>query len=180
MTANGSVNKFPGVGENAQAFPDMLGFAGLWIGLLNFVVLETQKIKAFEFACMFGDKFGQFGLCSLDGKEEVADFGGEIRGIRKRIDELELAGSIQQGLLFVLTMNIEQAGCQFPQRRYRTWLVVDVNPIAVARRNFASDDDLGTFAVETEAFEFGMDVGLKNGFNDSAIFATANHFRGGF
>ena len=32
-------------------------------------------------------------------------------------------------------------------------------------------------SVETEAFEFGTDVDFEDGFDHSAIFAAANHFR---
>ena len=74
-------------------------------------------------------------------------------------------------------MDIEQGRRQFAQRRYGTGLVVDVDTIAIVGRNLAADDDLGTFAVKTEAFEFGIEVGLEDRFDDSAIFAAANHFR---
>ena len=84
---------------------------------------------------------------------------------------------VQQGLLFVLTMDVEQAWRQFAQRRYSARLVVDVNAISIVGRNLAADDDLGTFAVKTEAFEFGIDVGLEDGFDDGAVFAATDHFR---
>ena len=142
--------------------------------------MKTQKVEAFQFPCVLCGELRQFALRSLDGEKKVADFRCESLRIRKRVDQRELVGVVQQSLLLVLAVDVEQARRHFPQGRHGTRLVVDVNAIAIVRGNLAADDDLGTFAIKTKAFEFDSHVGLENGFNDSAVFAAADHFRRGF
>ena len=154
VTSSGRIDKFSGVGENTQTLTDVVRLAGFGIGFLNFVMLKTQKVETFHFPCMFCGEFGQFALRSLNGKKKGANFGRESNRIRKRIDKPDLVRVVQQGLLFVLAMDIEQARRQFSKRRYSAGLVVDVNAVAIAGRNLAADDDLRAFAVKTEAFEF--------------------------
>jgi len=158
----------------------MFGFARLRIHLLDLVVLKAEKIESFQFPGVFCCQFSKFGFGSLGGQVNTADLFSEIGGIRERVDQCELVRAVQESLLFVLTMNIQKKWGQSTQRRNRTGLVVDVNPIPFVRRNLAPDDRFFTFGVESEPVEVGFDVRFKNSFDDGSCFPRPDHFGRGF
>src|SRR5207237_423485 len=81
---------------------------------------------------------------------------------------------------FVLAMDVQQKWRQFTQCRDGAGLVINVNAIALVRRDLAADNDFVPFRVESEPVEIEFDVCFKNRFNDGSRFTCADHFRRGF
>src|SRR6266568_5698503 len=104
-------------------------------------------------------------------------FRGEIYGFGVCIDQGKLPGIIEQGLLLVLAENVQKQGRQFAQGGNGAGLIVDVDAIALVRRDLSPDNDRGSFRVQSEAVEAGLDIGFENGFNHGARFTGADHFR---
>src|SRR5215471_19883256 len=97
-------------------------------------MLKRQQIEALQFSGMIRDQFRQFRFNLFGGSKDVPDFQCKASGIGEHINQGELAGVIEERLLFVLPVNIKQERSQLPQSRNSGRLVVDVYPIALVRR----------------------------------------------
>src|SRR5262249_54763983 len=145
-----------------KSFSHLLGFVRFGVGLLNFVMLEREKIEPFDLSRVFGCELGKLGFGSLDVRENVPEAVSEIGGLRESVDQGELVGVIEEGLLFVLSMDVQNQRRQFAQSRNRRRLVVDVHPVPCVGRDLALDDDLVSFGVQPKTAEFSSGVGFEN------------------
>ena len=112
--------------------------------------------------------------------EKAADFGSHSCRIRKFVDQGELAGIIEEGLLLMLAMDVEKQRRQLTQCRNGAGLVIDVDAIPFVGRDLAADNDVAAFRIQSKSIEVGADVGFKNGFDDGAAFAGADHLAESF
>src|SRR6516162_2272676 len=102
---------------------------------------------------MSGSEFGKFRFSGLDGREYVSNLRSKLGAIGKRIDQSELTGVIEEGLLLVLTVDVQKQRRQFAQRGNGARLIVNVNAVSLVGRDFAPDDDLVSIGIETELLE---------------------------
>src|SRR5215831_9536317 len=105
-------------------------------------MLKRQQIEALQFSGMIRDQFRQFSFNLFGGSKDVPDFQCKAGGIGEHINQTELAGVVEQRLLFMLPVDVQQQRSQLPQSRNSGRLVVDVYPISLVRRYFAADDEL--------------------------------------
>src|SRR4051794_18859958 len=75
----------------------------------------------------------------------------------------------------MLSMNVQQGRSQLAKSGDSAWLIVDVDTIALVGGDFTADDDLVTVAVQTKTLQLGLNVRLKNSFDEGPCFAAADH-----
>src|SRR5262249_9807387 len=117
-----------------------------------------------------------FGFGSLDGREHVSNLRSKLGAIGKRIDQSELSGVIEEGLLLMLTVNVQKQGRQFAQRGNSARLIVDVNAVSLVRRDFATDDDFISLGIQAELVEFALNIPIENRFDNRAGLSGPHHF----
>ena len=88
-------------------------------------------------------KFGEFGFCWPYEPYRHADLLAAASVSAIRVDQRELAGDVQQCLLFMLSMNIQQGRSQLAKSGNSAWLIVDVRrdcgrPAEISRRTTIS------------------------------------------
>src|SRR5204863_4733861 len=107
--------QLPGVREHTELRSNVLRFAGLGVGFLDFVVLKREQIEPLDFSRKAGGQVGEFRFGFLYCREKAANLRSEVRGVRERIDQGELAGIIEEGLLFMLAVDVQKQRSQFAQ-----------------------------------------------------------------
>src|SRR5437016_13239664 len=104
----------------------MLAFVRFRIRFLNLIVLECKKVQTFDFAGVFGKKFGELVLDAIRFRMKVPDIFGRRSGFGKSVDEGKLASAVEERLLFVLTMDVQKRRRKLAKGGDGARLVVDV------------------------------------------------------
>src|SRR5262245_49153288 len=101
-------------------------------------MLKRQKIEPLDFAGMFRSQFGKVRFSPFCYSEKVAYLRSQPGRLGECIDERKLTGMLEQGLLFMLAVNVQQQRSQFPQRRHCSRLVVEVDTVPLVGRNLTA------------------------------------------
>jgi len=158
----------------------MFGFARLRFRFLDFLVLEGEQIKPFEFAGMVGVKRIEFRFGLFGSNVQLTEFSRRRSQTRICIDENKLARVVQKRLLFVLSMDVQEQRGKIAQSRHCARLVIDEDTISFVRRDLPANDQFALLGIQTELFEFRAQIGLKNCFDNGSAFAGAHHLRRSF
>jgi hypothetical protein len=107
VSTGGGLHQFSGIGKHVEPFAGKLGFARLGIGSDDFGVLEAEQIQPLGFSLVLSDQVGELGFGRLSLREDFTNCGGQRGRVGIGIDEQELTAVVEQGLLLVLTVDIE-------------------------------------------------------------------------